>query len=222
MPGGPLPGLNQGKTLVHETGHYWGIYHVFGENCKTDADEVDGTPIQKGDTNGCPSSADSCPGEPGYDAIHNYMDYSDDECLWEFSAGQIERMWAMRDQYCPGIGGSTIYFTKNLDIGTNQIYEFRKGTYKFSSGKKINVYGEFNVDGSSSSPITLTAGSSSWNGIYFVSISEGNLDYADIKNLSGSYYSGAITISNSSPTFSHCDIEVTTGSNVFAVYQTGN
>ena len=46
---------------------------------------------------GCPpESTDSCPGVQGQllgnDPVHNYMDYVDDSCMWEFTADQITRM----------------------------------------------------------------------------------------------------------------------------------
>ena len=41
-------------------------------------DYVDDTPQQSQSTTGCPSGKDSCPSDPGADAISNYMDYSSD------------------------------------------------------------------------------------------------------------------------------------------------
>lgn len=81
MPGGPgVPwdaADNKGKTATHEVGHWLGLFHVFdGFDCDGEGDMVDDTPATKVATVGCPVGQDSCPGQPGLDPVHNYMDYA--------------------------------------------------------------------------------------------------------------------------------------------------
>ncbi|PYH77165.1 metalloprotease MEP1 [Aspergillus uvarum CBS 121591] len=95
MPGGSLAHYNQGGTAVHEIGHWNGLLHTFeGDTCSSnnEGDYIDDTPQQSEPTNGCPAQKDSCPDLPGLDAIHNFMDYSSDDCYENFTPDQIERM----------------------------------------------------------------------------------------------------------------------------------
>lgn len=81
MPKGPVSGYNQGKTAVHEVGHWFGLLHTFQDTtCSTSSqgDYIDDTPQESSATSGCPTGKDSCPNAPGVDPISNYMDYSTD------------------------------------------------------------------------------------------------------------------------------------------------
>jgi hypothetical protein len=84
-----------GNTLVHEAGHYMGLFHVFqGASCSGDAAAGDGvadTAPQETPTYGsCAANAAkaSCP--PGLDGIQNFMDYSEDACMKLFTPQQIQ------------------------------------------------------------------------------------------------------------------------------------
>jgi hypothetical protein len=90
VPGGFIDRFNLGFTLVHEAGHWLGLAHTFEQGCQGHGDYVDDTPFQASPTSGCPIGRDSCP-EPGLDPIHNFMDYSDDPCYTQFTAGQSDR-----------------------------------------------------------------------------------------------------------------------------------
>ncbi|KAL4451780.1 hypothetical protein ABPG75_007442 [Micractinium tetrahymenae] len=97
LPGGPFELYSGGRTLTHEAGHWLGLDHTFPSlpGCDADADGVADTPVQALPSRACLQGKDSCPGRPGLDAIHNFMDYSQDSCMLEFTLGQVARMQAV-------------------------------------------------------------------------------------------------------------------------------
>lgn len=115
-------GLTQGKVLVHETGHYFNLMHVFEGGCAganaagsiTDACDLNGdmicdiepsttqniscnTPVP----NTC--SANYPTGTTTNDMIEDYMSYADDDCMNTFTQGQKLRMHATLNVFRSGL-----------------------------------------------------------------------------------------------------------------------
>jgi len=80
------------KTLVHETGHWLGLKHIWGDEYCGD-DGVEDTPKQASYTIGCPSGTRvTCNNSPNGDLYMDYMDFTNDKCRLLFTHGQKARM----------------------------------------------------------------------------------------------------------------------------------
>ena len=87
----PAAPYNLGRTCTHELGHFFNLNHIWGDGgCNVD-DGIDDTPLASGSNGGCPAPG-SVPGcESGeFELSMNYMDYTNDACMYMFSQGQID------------------------------------------------------------------------------------------------------------------------------------
>jgi hypothetical protein len=98
LPGGSTKDFSLGRTSTHEIGHWVGLYHPFQGGCRGNGDYVDDTPAEAEPAFGCPIGRNSC-SSPGLDPVQNYMDYSDDSCLNNFTPGQIARLKSQISAY---------------------------------------------------------------------------------------------------------------------------
>tara|TARA_B100001250_G_C19800718_1_gene790923 strand:+ start:263 stop:1390 length:1128 start_codon:yes stop_codon:yes gene_type:complete len=82
---------NLGRTGTHELGHYFNLEHTFLSGCASwGGDGCDDTPQLQSPTYGCPSyPQESCSSN---NMTMNYMDYTNDACMYMFTVCQAERM----------------------------------------------------------------------------------------------------------------------------------
>jgi hypothetical protein len=91
--------FNKGRTGTHEVGHWLDLRHIWGDaTCGND--QVGDTPLHNTANYGCPALGhkSTCTEAP-IEMTMNYMDYTDDACMYMFSAGQKTRMLAL---FAPG------------------------------------------------------------------------------------------------------------------------
>lgn len=94
---------NIGRTATHEVGHWLNLRHIWGDaNCGSDL--VTDTPTSQTSNFGCPTFPHvTCSNGPNGDMFMNYMDYTDDACMYMFTTGQSARITAAMNTYRTGL-----------------------------------------------------------------------------------------------------------------------
>ena len=189
-PGSNISGTNSpydlGRTATHEAGHFFNLPHTWANGgCGVD-DGIDDTPISDSANYGCPGAGDL----PGcvageYDLSMNYMDYTNQACMYMFTQGQINVSEAylnfLESQFKPNTTSNcsvsndfTITATNSPvfscpETGEDAIFEFEFNTY--------NDYNAMTVISASGAPdnATVSVSPSFINSNGTVTVTIGNL-----------------------------------------------
>ncbi len=94
--GTAVPPFNKGRTATHEIGHYFGLYHPWGQDFSlcgnaNNSDRVADTPATSDPYYDCPvfpNDANACNFTEGGSMFMNYMEYVNDGCMAFFTNGQ--------------------------------------------------------------------------------------------------------------------------------------
>ncbi len=145
---------DQGRTLVHEIGHYLGLLHTFeGYGCYEGyeaGDLIEDTVKENDEVYGCSVYKNGC---DTYGNIHNYMNYTDDLCMEEFTSEQANRLVCSLVNYRPNLYTTQSNLTGITVTSPNGSEKWTVGsshsiTWK-TTGKVANVMIDYSIDNGS-------------------------------------------------------------------------
>lgn len=183
---GPIAATNsEGRTCVHEVGHYFGLRHIWGDGDCTADDGIEDTPDADAQSESdCDFSKNTCDQTDPIsstnlpDMVENYMDYSSEPCQNMFTAEQVGLMRSMAELARPELwnNGSAnplaadFIANKNLVV-LDEIIQF---TSSISSGDNGSVTYNWNFGDGQSSNLTNPAHAYSTEGTYTVMLTLNN------------------------------------------------
>jgi hypothetical protein len=122
----PSGNYNLGRTVSHELGHYFNLLHTFGNvgGCGTDNDDLVSDTPQCNTSGNCPAIGTVLGCVVGEKSLTmDYMDYTDDPCMFMITAGQATRMRAfyntISSQFYTNVLSSDEFKFKNFSLYPN-------------------------------------------------------------------------------------------------------
>jgi hypothetical protein len=153
--GSQQTGINKGRTLTHELGHFFNLDHTFdgcGTNCNASGDKVCDTPASNQEQYGCPSpgSINGC--VSGQKVLTmNYMDYTDDACMYMFTPGQATRMLAqynsIKNQFSTTALSNETFLENQFSIYPNPSKQFLNINLEANSTEVLKSAQIFDLNG---------------------------------------------------------------------------
>ncbi len=185
----------EGRTTVHEVGHYLGLRHYWGDGDCTMDDGIDDTPAaaENSQQTGCVPTKNTCTdaGTDLPDMWENYMDYSDETCQVAFTIGQKDLMVGVLEGPRSGLLDPSVsvsesqalaqnvsvlpnptsgLITVDIDFEDNDAYQL---TVKDMMGRQLRN----SIENNGSQNIDLDLSELS-NGVYFIEITKGTNRFA--------------------------------------------
>jgi Pregnancy-associated plasma protein-A/Secretion system C-terminal sorting domain len=141
----PSGSYNLGRTLSHELGHFFNLDHTFGtDQClPSNTDEIIDTPQCLG-SGGCPPTGSVAGCVAGEKSLTmNYMDYTDDACMYMFTANQATRMRAyynaVASQFATNVLSNEKFEFKDFTLFPNPNNGSFKISFKPETNDEINI-----------------------------------------------------------------------------------
>jgi len=147
----PSAPYNLGRTLTHELGHFFNLNHTFQGcdtgNCLTSGDRVCDTPAADTPWYSCAAAPGTVSTNCGTTQLTmNYMDYTDDVCMYMFTAGQATRMMAwynsVQSLIRTNVLGNNQFIATNFSIAPNP----NNGTFSIQLKEQTNNYSVMIID----------------------------------------------------------------------------
>lgn len=136
--------VGNGRTLTHEAGHFFNLYHPFQGGCNG-GDLINDTPPVASASYGCNLNRNSCNSGTGDepDMIENFMDYADDVCANTFTNGQKARAkGALSASNHPQWRRGMLTTSSNLSAtGVNSTTASASPTAGFTPAEKVTCVG---------------------------------------------------------------------------------